>query len=138
MTLEQSSFFSCRGYALAALSLLAWAARAIESGDGDAVAARAWVAGKVPQPDSLSFGQCVQACGLSSRREELRAAFTDTPSQALARLLVVQEAVRGDGDDLGAAPDEEDGVEEQLRAMRSFHVEQAFQSFGPAAGEVSC
>ena len=117
-----TGFFACKGYALVALGALAWAARSLEQQDGDAAAALAWVRGEQPQQvGALSFVVCVQAIGLSSRREQLRETFARQPQEAMAQLLAIEQA---QGEDEGALLPE-DEVDVALRLMRSFHTDGA-------------
>lgn len=119
MTNIETSFFACRGYALAALGALAWAAQALRDGTEDAAAALEWVKGGSPTA-ALSFDLCVQAIGQSSRRGTLREAFVNRPQEAMAQLLVLQEVMQTE--DPGIPGDQ---VEADLRLMRSYHSDVA-------------
>lgn len=92
-----TGFFGRTGYALVALSALHWAAEGMQSADaGERAAATAWVTGdSSAEEPALSFELCVQAIGMASRREELRSVYLEQPSEALARVLLMERLVEG-------------------------------------------
>lgn len=129
MTTLRTNFFVCRGYALAAVGALVWAARAQEENTADAKVARAWTLGEPTEgrsPTALSFDLCVQAVGLSSRREQLRESFIARPQEGLARLLSIAQSLGGDDSSLPG-----DTVDATLRMMRSYHLDAGSPSFSP-------
>ncbi len=123
MATPASRFFACRGYAMAAAGALAWAARAMQEGEADAAAARAWVQGAdngAAAEAPMAFNLCIQAVGLSSRRDELRDQFLAEPGEAMARMLRLEDVLQNE--DPGVPGDD---LEAELRAMRGFHLEGA-------------
>lgn len=122
MRIVDSQFFACKGYALAALGVLAWAAKALQEGEGaDFEHARIWVAGGAGMREApLSFEVSVQAIGLSSRREQLRSTFITQPAEAMAHLLRLEHAMQTE--DPGVSGDE---VLEVMRSMRAIHLDGA-------------
>ncbi|MDF2461815.1 MAG: hypothetical protein K0Q43_50 [Ramlibacter sp.] len=122
MRTGDSHFFACKGYALAAVGALAWAAKALQEGeDDDAAHARQWIRGGPSVADApIGFDVAIQAIGLSSRREQLRGTFLERPAEAMAQLLGIEHALQTE--DPGVPGDEVFGL---MQSMRAIHLDGA-------------
>lgn len=118
---DSLGFFGRNGYALAALGALTWAANALQDQDSpDARCARAWVLGEPASAGSLSFDLCVQAVGMSSRKQELRETMVGNPGELMARLLLMGRLMRNEDEGVPG-----DLMESLVRMQRAIHLEGA-------------